>query len=184
MKIIITGHTNGAGKALFGHYSREHEVIGVSRLTGYDLTKDEDIARVVELAKDADHFFNVANVGKSQSDLLFAIHQQWREVLHSGKIISFGTMATCVNYQLLKRIPIDMNMLGHKLALEKMHSELAIGQPFGKQPQSVLLRFANYGAKQGHRSNEPFTSADQLIKIVDFVLSSDTYISSLDFREI
>jgi hypothetical protein len=184
MKIIITGHTKGVGKALFGHYSKEHEVIGVSRLTGYDLTKDEDIACVAELAKNADHFFNVANVGNSQSDLLFAVHKYWGEVSHSGKIVSFGTLATCVNYQLLKRIPIDMNMLGHKLALEKMHNELAINQPFGRQPQSVLLRFANYGAKQGHRANEPFTSADQLIKIVDFVLSSDTYISSLDFREI
>ena len=184
MKIIITGHTKGVGKALFGHYSKDHEVTGISRLSGYDLTKDEDIARVVELAKDADHFFNVANVGKSQSDLLFAIHQQWEESSHPGKIISFGTLATCVDYGLLKRIPIDMDMLGHKLALEKMHSELAIKQPFGRQPQSVLLRFANYGARQGHRSNEPFTTANQLVKIVDFVLTSDTYISSLDFREI
>jgi hypothetical protein len=65
-----------------------------------------------------------------------------------------------------------------------MHKELAYKQPFGNQPQSILIRFANYGQKPGHRDNEPFTRPDQMIKIIDFILESDTYISNIDFREI
>ena len=38
MKILMTGHTSPMGKELYAHLVKEHEVIGVSRESGYDLT--------------------------------------------------------------------------------------------------------------------------------------------------
>ena len=45
MKILMTGHTSPMGKELYAHLSKEHEVIGVSRESGYDLTKQEDVEK-------------------------------------------------------------------------------------------------------------------------------------------
>ena len=53
-KIVITGHTSPMGKELYAHLSKEYEVIGVSRESGYDLTKQEDVEKVVDMALDAD----------------------------------------------------------------------------------------------------------------------------------
>ena len=37
-KIVLTGHTSPMGKELYAHLSKEYEVIGVSRESGYDLS--------------------------------------------------------------------------------------------------------------------------------------------------
>lgn len=181
MKLLITGHTSAVGKDITEVYN---DYIGVSRITGFDLTNQADIQRVVKLSTEVDHVINLANVGKAQCDLLWEIYHSWQHIGKYDKIISFGTLATEVSYDLLQKIPVDMSMLGHKLALEKMHKELSVNVPFGKQPQSVLLRFANYGEKPGKRSNEPYTSSKQLIEVLDFIFKNDSYISTIDFREI
>jgi hypothetical protein len=183
-KLIITGHTSSIGKLLFDYYQTKYDVIGISRSTGYDLNDSDDLNRIIKLSLEAKHFINLANVGKSQTELLYYIHKLGSEVGRTGRIINFGTLATEVSFDLLKKIPVDMEMLAHKLSLEKLHKELSVRTPFGKQPESVLIRFANYGKKLEHRANEPFTSPDQMTKIIDFILESDTYISSIDFREV
>ena len=183
MKIILTGYTSLVGKVLYEHLSKTHEVIGISRESGYDLLTQADIARVTTQSASADHFINLANI-ITQTDILYSIHTSWSQLGKEGKIINFGTLATEVPHSLLQRIPINMQMLANKLSLEKMHRELAFVTPFGSQPQSVLLRFANYGQKTDHRANEPFTSPEQIISMIEFIINSDTYISALDFREI
>jgi hypothetical protein len=183
MKILITGHTSSIGSMLYEHLRKKHEVIGASRSTDYDLSTYQGVVKLLEASKESDYFINLANIN-SQADLLYSVYNIWSEAGKSGKIINFGTLATEVPYSLLKKIPVDMNMVARKLSLEKMHKELAYKQPFGNQPQSILIRFANYGQKPGHRDNEPFTRPDQMIKIIDFILESDTYISNIDFREI
>jgi len=183
MNLLMTGHTSSVGRALCEFY-KDHEIVGISRSSNFDLTDPADIEKVIALSLDCDHFINLANVGHSQCDLLYGVYRLWQENNKPGKIISFGTLATAAPFSLLKRIPVDMFMLGHKLSLEKIHAELSIETPFGPQPQSVLIRFANYGMKTDKRSNEPYSTEKQMTEIVDFVLKSNTYISSLDFREI
>ena len=73
-KIVLTGHTSPMGKELYAHLSKEYEVIGVSRESGYDLTKQEDVEKVVDMALDADLFINLAHVGSTQSQLLIMIN--------------------------------------------------------------------------------------------------------------
>jgi hypothetical protein len=183
MKIIITGHTSPIGKVLYSHLEKTHEVIGISRSSGYDLLTQGDIDRVIEESKEADHFINLANI-QTQAEILYKVHKLWSSLGKEGKIINFGTLVTEVPHSLLQKIPVNMQMLANKLSLEKMHRELSLSKPFGSQPQSVLLRFANYGQKLNHRANEPFTSSEQMISMIEFILNSDTYISTLDFREI
>jgi hypothetical protein len=165
------------------HLSTTHAVIGISTTNGYDLTTESAINKMLKITNDADYFLNIANIS-TQPDLLYKVYKSWNDTSNHGKIISFGTLATSVPFKLLEHIPVDMQMIANKLSLEKMHTELSLNQPFGKQPHSVLLRFANYGQKQGKRDNEPFTTASQMIEIVDFILETNTYISTLDFREI
>ena len=40
MKIVITGHTSGLGKTLYDALSKDHEVLGLSRINGHDLSVD------------------------------------------------------------------------------------------------------------------------------------------------
>ena len=77
MKILLTGHTSSIGKEIVKHY-QAHEIVGVSKATGFDLTSQHDLLKVVELAKDVDCFINLANVGISQSTLLYTVYQSWK----------------------------------------------------------------------------------------------------------
>ena len=182
MKILITGHTSPIGKVLFEHLSKNHDITGISRSSGFDLYTD--IEKIIELAAEADCVINLANVGTTQTKLLYSINKLWKEKNKTGKIISFGSLITEVKFYLIENIEADYDMIASKLLLEKCHKEITSEKPFGPQPQSILLRLANYGKKEGFRDTEPYTSAEQMIKIVDDVLYSDTYISTIDFREI
>ena len=87
-KIVLTGHTSPMGKELYAYLSKEYEVIGVSRESGYDLTKQEDVEKVVDMALDADLFINLAHVGSTQSQLLIMINNKWSKESRLGLVIS------------------------------------------------------------------------------------------------
>ena len=182
MNILITGHTSPIGSVLYKHLINDHNVIGISRSTGYDLNCD--IEKITELSLDYDCIINLANVGTTQTKLLYSINKHWRENKKYGKIISFGSLITEVNFKLIENINADYDMIASKLLLEKCHKEISSVQPFGPQPYSVLLRFANYGKKENFRSTEPYTKPDQLIQLIDEILHNNSYISTIDFREI
>lgn len=69
MKCVITGHSSGIGKALFEHYLKKgHDVVGMSRSNGYDISKNQD--KIIHESLDADLFINNATSGNSQLELL------------------------------------------------------------------------------------------------------------------
>jgi hypothetical protein len=177
MKILLTGHTSNIGKEIAKHYQK-HEIIGVSRATGYDLTKQDDLLRIVDLAKDVDCFINLANVGISQSILLYAVHKSWKAINHTAKIISFGTLATAVPVSYLADLSLDLNMVSNKLLLDKLHAELCL--PVSNS-QSTIIRFANYGSKSKERANEPVATSKQITNVLDYILFSDVSATTIDF---
>jgi hypothetical protein len=180
----MTGYTSPIGKELFKHFSVNNEVIGISRTSGYDLTNESDLLKIVELSKDFDHFINLANVGSSQTFLLSKIYNHWKELNKPGKILSFGSMASMLPYSLLESVNSDFDYVRSKLSLDMLHAELELKQIFGPQPYSILLRFLNYGEKAGQRSNEKSLNQQEMIDLVDFVLTSDVYISTINFRKV
>ena len=81
MKIAITGHTEGIGKAIAeACMDAGHEVVGFSRSTGYHLFKDIEL--VVADAADCDVFINNRyNYNYEQSgqlELLYRMFETWQ----------------------------------------------------------------------------------------------------------
>jgi NADP-dependent 3-hydroxy acid dehydrogenase YdfG len=78
MKIAITGHTNGIGRAIADLYYTD-EVVGFSRANGYDIAKPEDVKLIIEntIALECDVFVNNAYHGTSQFDIFEKLLKYW-----------------------------------------------------------------------------------------------------------
>jgi hypothetical protein len=69
MKIAITGHTSGLGKAIYSHFNNiGHEIIGLSRSNGFNIS--EHLQEITDIVKTCDLFFNNAHDGIAQCDLI------------------------------------------------------------------------------------------------------------------
>ena len=80
MKIAVTGHTKGIGKAIADLYKeQENEVIGFSRSTGYDISSVETINNIITQSIDCDVFINNAYHDFAQCDLLEGIFDKWKD---------------------------------------------------------------------------------------------------------
>ena len=85
MKVVITGHTQGIGRALYESFtSAEWEVVGLSRSNGYDIDKDFD--QVVEAAAGADLFINNAYRDQQQTKLVNALKNKVKKMIVMGSV--------------------------------------------------------------------------------------------------
>jgi hypothetical protein len=76
MKIAITGHTAGIGKAFTKILeSRGHKIVGISRRTGNNIRRIEHTANLIE---PCDMFINNAQTQYGQTELLYAVWQRWQ----------------------------------------------------------------------------------------------------------
>ena len=75
MKIAITGHSKGIGKACSDLLSAEHEVIGLSRSNGYNI---DEVEPIILVANSCDVFINNAYSGIQQSVIFDRLFQMWR----------------------------------------------------------------------------------------------------------
>jgi len=88
MKVAITGHTAGIGKAFYQYFSKKNaEVIGMSRANGYDLNTDVD--RIIENAKDCDIFINNAYRDDKQLQLLNGLYKHVHRIVVCGSLSRF-----------------------------------------------------------------------------------------------
>lgn len=77
MKIAITGHTKGIGRAIADLYYTD-EVVGFSRSNGYDISIPENVALILSKSANCDVFVNNAYHDFVQCDLLDGIFNQWK----------------------------------------------------------------------------------------------------------
>lgn len=75
MKIAITGHTRGIGKAIKQTLDSEHQTIGFSRTNGYNINNP---VAIFEQAKDCDVFINNAQFQNFQTKLFELFWDNWR----------------------------------------------------------------------------------------------------------
>jgi hypothetical protein len=78
MKIAITGHTKGIGRAFAELFEREgHEVIGFSKSQGWDIYQEDVQAKIIEQLSDCDIFINNAYMPWAQSNLTKLAYAKW-----------------------------------------------------------------------------------------------------------
>lgn len=114
MKIVITGHTSGLGKALYDKLSSDHKVVGLSRSNGYDLSVNTSQF----VTDDFDIFINNAYHAYSQVDLLYQVFDKnkYRDCI----IINVGSVSADGNKDIVNEYAV------HKAALEKACSQLQL----------------------------------------------------------
>jgi len=78
MKIAITGHTKGIGRAIADLYYTD-EVVGFSRSNGYDIAHPGNVARIIAESSECDIFVNNAYHDFVQCDLLDGIFEIWKD---------------------------------------------------------------------------------------------------------
>jgi NADP-dependent 3-hydroxy acid dehydrogenase YdfG len=90
MKIAVTGHTAGIGKALAQQYILDgHEVVGLSKREGNNI---RNIPKICDQIEPCDLFVNNAQAGYAQTELLLEMSRRWT---HTKKhIIVISTMMT------------------------------------------------------------------------------------------
>ena len=75
LKIAITGHTKGIGKACAELLGQEHEIHGMSRSNGFDINNTKPI---IMMTNSCDVFINNAYSGTKQSELFDELFNLWR----------------------------------------------------------------------------------------------------------
>jgi NAD(P)-dependent dehydrogenase (short-subunit alcohol dehydrogenase family) len=78
MKIALTGHTSGIGKALYDILSKDHEVVCFSRTNGYDISHQRIMDQIVQESLDCDVFINNAYYSLSQVNILNKLWYFWK----------------------------------------------------------------------------------------------------------
>jgi NADP-dependent 3-hydroxy acid dehydrogenase YdfG len=74
MKVSITGHTKGIGKAIANLYT---DVIGFSRSNGYDIGNPVDVQRIVTESAHCDVFVNNAYHSTAQTVIFESLLELW-----------------------------------------------------------------------------------------------------------
>ena len=89
MKIAVTGHTKGIGRAIYDKLALSHEVTGLSRSNGYDIA---NINQIIDIVQHHDVFVNNACQGTDQEKLLIALYDLW--TTKDKIIINIGSAVT------------------------------------------------------------------------------------------
>ena len=89
MKIAITGHTKGIGKACADLLGQEHEIVGLSRSNGFDIQQTNMCAMKIV---PCDVFINNAYISVFQSRLFEVVFKHWKD--NPKTIINLGSRAS------------------------------------------------------------------------------------------
>ena len=125
MKIAITGHTHGIGKAFAEQLAeRGHEIIGISRRDGENIRRIEHTANLID---PCNLFINNAQSYYAQTELLYAVWKRWHTLASQHWIWNISTMMTeePINSTVEGLDDIDLSEYRtQKLALEEATKQL------------------------------------------------------------
>jgi len=126
MKIAITGHKRGIGKAFAEQLSaRGHEIIGISRSDGENIRRTAHTAVLIE---PCDFFINNAISFYAQTELLFEIWHKWqpcKDVQHYIWNISTELCAESHDQEINGlTMRESMQYRNQKMSLELAHEQL------------------------------------------------------------
>lgn len=162
MKIAITGHKRGIGKAFTKHLTEiGHDIIGISRTDGENIRRTAHTASIIE---PCDMFINNATSMYAQTELLFEVWHRWRDVKEAHYIWNISTRVCERN----EDRPINgltmrqsMEYRNQKMALELAHNQLLA------QPSKIDLRLIRPGSVKTQTFGDPTSiSAEDYVKEV------------------
>jgi len=136
MKVAITGHTAGIGKAFAEQLSqRGHSVVGISRREGENIRR---IPHTASLIEPCDLFINNAQTGYAQTELLYEVWRRWQG--QQRYIWNISTMMTETPVNDVPDGQDDLVMSAYrnqKLALEEASRQLRFKSAW---PQISIIR--------------------------------------------
>ena len=117
MRIAITGHTKGFGFALAAHFGNSHEIIGISRTTGYTLP--DDFERAVETIQSCDLFLNNTHQGTIQAQFINRL-QSIIPIVTTGSMASKFDQRGVIAYSDEKKIIEDTHNSYKSISLKPL----------------------------------------------------------------
>jgi hypothetical protein len=160
MKIAITGHTSGLGKAIYNYFDNtDHEVIGLSRSNGFCIP--EKLEKIIDIAKTCDLFFNNAHVGTTQCDFI-------KKLFKDTMIVTSGSMGS-------DHWQTGMLYYVEKFQIEKTHKFYR-----SQTPKAMLLLKMGYLENYTDRKSIPYS---QIISSIENWLENPR-ISMIEFDNI
>lgn len=174
MKIAITGHSKGLGRALAQAYQTQgHDIIGLSRSTGNNIHNTMKLCDVIE---PCDVFINNAQAGYAQTELLFEMAQRWQNTRKHIMVIS--TMLTQEPVSCLPGFIMDHYRL-QKVTLEQAVSQL---RARNLQIQFTIVRPGDI-ATTDNKTVPPSADADNwaqgLVRIFELAQSQNLVIPDI-----
>lgn len=164
MKIVITGHKRGIGRAIAEYFiSKKHDVVGFSKSDGYDISNSFDRDFILLECKTADIFVNNAHANDdSQNKLLLDVLSNPGQIT---LIINISSNAKPKNrYGILKK---ESNDLCHSY----------------KGPVHILnLRPGYVDTDRVRHVTHKKMTLENLINILDFCLNSEVRITEIEFE--
>jgi NAD(P)-dependent dehydrogenase (short-subunit alcohol dehydrogenase family) len=163
MKIAITGHTAGIGKALAQVLTtRGHEILGLSKRDGHNIRV---IPKIVAQVESCDMFINNAQAGYAQTELLYAVWESWQGQANKH-IWCIGTM--------MAQCPVDPPVPGQSdismsaYRTQKLALEEAINQLRWKRywPSITLIRPGAVATQPGQIPGYPYCDVDAWADVV------------------
>lgn len=182
MKIAVTGHKSGIGKAIYTLLSQTHTVIGFD-LDTINLEKQSDRNSIIEQIKDYDVFINNAFGNGSQMPMFTEILEQWKEdssklIINVGSTMKFkrniGSMTTDMALFPPHYINLKKELYNKTISstfLDDTKCKVSIIQPgFTKTKFTEELDFEQM---------EPEQVAEQ----VKYIIESDVHIVDITFTK-
>ena len=172
MKIAITGHTSGIGRAFAEQLEkRGHSILGISRRVGENIRRTDHTASLIE---HCDMFINNAQTGYAQTELFYEVWKRWQG--QERYIWNISTMMTesPINSTPDGQDDITMSQYrNQKLALELASRQLRFKNSW---PQISVIKPGGV-ATQAQFDNSKKANVDVWVKSVIDAFTHNDHIS-------
>lgn len=164
MKVAITGHTSGIGKAIFEVLSVNHDVIGLSRSNGYDITSDLDRLKIIDAVYDCDIFINNAFDYVNYTDAQTKLARQVFDVWFGEDKYLINISSRVNDFDEIR----NQKYADAKLSLDRFYEENYLHN----KPSVINFRPGATDTRVMQNSTNPKMSSEQVAGVIKFMIEN------------